>query len=261
MSGASLTVKDKSDQIKKLLDSRMDSIARALPKHFMSAPRLAQIILSVCGRNPKLMDANHASLIGAVLQCAALGLDPEPALGQAWFVPYKGIVQFQVGYKGYANLAWQSGLISSLSMQVVREGDEFDYEYGTSPYVKHKPRAGDNAPMTHAYATAKPTGGEMLFEVLTKEQVDSVRRRSPAGNNGPWVSDYEAMARKTAFKRAAKLLPMASEKSRPLARALDFDMRAELGMHQHLDEVIIDATGEQPQEESQEAPEEPGSNG
>ncbi len=250
MSGT-ISVVDKVNTLREQLASRMDTITRTLPAHFMSPQRFAQIVTTLCGMNPALLDCKPASLIGAVLQCASLGLSPELALGQAYFLPFKNVVTFVPGYKGLATLAWRSEQIASLSMNVVRKGDVFDYELGSSPMLKHKPTAPLSAPVTHAYATAKPIGGEVMFEVLTTEQVKAVQARSPSARSGrsPWTSDWDAMAKKTAFRRLAKLLPLSTEKAAPLGKALDLDERAELGLKQHNEELLGEYEGEEGEEE------------
>lgn len=253
MSTGTISVIDKVNNLRSQLEKRMDTITRTLPARFMSPQRFAQIVTTLCAQNPSLLDCRPASLIGAVLQCASLGLSPEPALGNAWFLPFKGVVTFVPGYKGLATLAWRSGQIASLSMQVVREGDFFDFELGSEPFLKHKPTAPMTAAVTHAYATAKPVGGETMFEVLTTEQTKAVQARSPSARSGrsPWVTDWDAMARKTAFRRVAKLLPLSTEKAEPLSRALDLDERAEIGISQHNEELL----GELDDEESKETEE------
>lgn len=249
MSGT-ISTKDRVDTLKMQLEKRMDTIARSLPAQFMSAPRFAQIITTLCAQTPALLTAKPASLIGAVLRCATLGLSPEPALGQAWFVPFKGVVTFIPGYKGLATLAWRSGMIASLSMQVVREGDVFDYGYGTEPFIKHRPQAPLVAPVTHAYAVAKPINGEPMFEVLTLEDIKAVQERSPSArsNHSPWHTDWDAMAKKSAFRRVAKLLPQSTDPVAPLNKALDLDERAELGIKQNNAE---DMFGEEVNEEEE----------
>jgi len=248
-----ISVKARVDGLRKVLEAKMDTIARTLPAQFMAPQRFNQIVISLCAQNPYLLECQPISLISAVLQCAALALSPESSMGQFYFLPFKGKVQGVPGYKGLANLAWRSDAIASLSMQVVRNGDDFEYELGSAPFIRHKPRALLKEPILFAYATAKPIGGENMFEVLTVEEVDAIMARSPSASRGfsPWKTDYAAMAKKTAFRRLAKLLPLASEKSRPLAKALDLDERADLGLNQHNEELLGDEVeqDEQPKED------------
>lgn len=242
-----ISVKARVDGLRKVLESKMDTIARTLPAQFMSPQRFSQIVVTLCAQTPKLLECQPTSLIAAVLQCATLGLSPEPATGQFYFLPFKGRVTAVPGYKGLATLAWRSQQIASLSMNVVRDGDLFDYELGSAPFLKHKPRAQLDAPVTHAYACAKPVNGEMMFEVLTTEQVRAIQARSPSAGASfsPWKSDWDAMAKKTAFRRLAKLLPLSTEPSRQLAKALDLDERAELGLAQHNEELLGESNEEE----------------
>ena len=54
-------------------------------------------------------------------------------------------------------------------------------------------------------------GGAVKCEVMNKDDIDSIRRRSKAGSSGPWVTDYNEMAKKTVFRRATKWLPLSAE--------------------------------------------------
>jgi len=54
------------------------------------------------------------------------------------------------------------------------------------------------------YACIVVTGGEKHVEVMTLDEIDAIRKRAPAHESGPWVTDYNEMAKKTVLKRAAK---------------------------------------------------------
>lgn len=248
-----IAVKERVNGLRKVLADRMDVIARTLPAQFMSPARFNQIVVTLCAQNTKLLECTPTSLIAAVLQCASMGLSPDPGLGQFYFLPFKGKVTAVPGYKGLAALAWRSGQLSTLAMNVVREGDEFDYELGSSPFLKHKPKAPLTAKVLYAYATAKPIGGDVMFEVLTAEDVEAIKSRSPSARASfsPWHTDYEAMAKKSAFRRLAKLLPLSSERAAPLAKALDLDERAEQGLNQHNEDLL---GGEETETESESLP-------
>lgn len=237
-----IAVRDQVAGLKTKLAQVQTQIARALPAGVMTPARFEQAIITLCAQNPALLQCNGASLIGAVLRAAHLGLDPDPALGQSWFVPFKQVVQFIPGYKGLANLAWRTSQIAALGMQVVRDGDDFDFAYGTESFLKHRPRSKPNAQVLYAYALAKPIGGDSMFEVMTTEEIESVKARSPSARSGksPWITDWEAMARKTAFRRLSKLLPLSGEKAYPLLKAVDLDERAELGLKQRNAEDMLE---------------------
>lgn len=250
---ASLTLKDKTHELQRQIDERMIAIAKSLPADIMAPDRFARAVVSLCQRAPALFDVNRATLLGAVLQCAHLGLDVDPTLGQAYVIPYKtkggAIAQLQIGYRGFLSLAWRSAKIEDVSADVVREGDDFDWEQGTKPFLRHRPRAKLAAPITHAWAAATAVGARKpMFKVLTIEEVNAVRARSRAKDSGPWVSDFAAMAQKTALRRLCKLLPLSTEKDRGLLRAMDLDERAELGLKQELGAPFIVANEAPPPE-------------
>lgn len=107
-------------------------MALALPKH-VSADRLARIALTEIRKVPKLAQCDQTSFLGAIMQCAALGLEPGGALGHCYLIPFdnkrqnRTEVQFIVGYRGMIDLARRSGQIVSLSARVVYAKDHFHY--------------------------------------------------------------------------------------------------------------------------------------
>jgi recombination protein RecT len=69
--------------------------------------------------------------------------------------------------------------------------------------------------------------GTQTFDIMVKSEVDKIRRRSRAADDGPWVTDYEEMARKTVVKRLSKYLPL--KPGDKLAQAIEIDNRIEAG--------------------------------
>jgi recombination protein RecT len=231
--------------INDLLIAQKDQIAAALPKH-LTPERLIRVALTSISRNPKLLECSTPTLIGAIIQASQLGLEPDGVLGQAYLVPFRNNrtnateCQFIPGYRGYIDLARRSDRIKSIMAQVVREGDLFSYEYGINETLKHVPgdRRGE---ITHVYGYAKFTNGGYAFVVLTLEDINRTRLRSKSKDSGPWVTDFEAMAQKTAIRRLAKWLPLSVE----FARAVELDERAAAGLAQGLNLEAIDKdTGE-----------------
>lgn len=191
------------------IEQMKPEIARALPKH-LNPDRVARIAVTVMRRTPKLAECTPESFLGALMTCAQLGLEPGP-LGHAYLVPYGNEVTFIAGYRGLVDLSRRSGQVQSVSARVVRDGDEFDYEFGLEPKLKHKPRADVDQPVTYAYAVVKLKDGGVDFDVMTKAEVDAIRKRSKASGSGPWVTDYPEMAKKTVLRRLLKTAPMSVE--------------------------------------------------
>jgi len=184
-----------------------EQFARALPKH-LSPERFCRIAITALTRTPKLADCTQESMMKCLLDLSAFGLEPDGR--RAHLIPYKDQCTLVIDWKGLAELAMRSGIIAKLHADVVCENDEFEFNLGEVKCHKidfRKPRGEVYA----AYALAQTKTGEVFACVLSKDEVDSVRKRSRAGTSGPWVSDYNEMAKKTAFRRLSKWLPLSAE--------------------------------------------------
>ncbi|NCA72719.1 MAG: hypothetical protein EOM91_22210, partial [Sphingobacteriia bacterium] len=205
-----------------MLEKSKASIASALPRH-VSADRLARVALSELRTNPTLLKCTPQSLMNCIVKAGQLGFELGGALGHAYLVPYKSEATLIVGYRGLIALARRSGEIQSLTARVVHEADDFEIEFGLDEKLRHVPSIGEPGQMTHVYAVAKLVGGGVQYEVMTKREVDDIRKRSRAGGSGPWVTDYEEMARKTVVRRLFKYLPVSIEIADALAADADAD--------------------------------------
>lgn len=203
-----------------LLTFMAPEIERTLPAH-MSVERMTRVALTVMRQNPQLQECSAASVVGALLTAAQLGLEPGP-LGHCYLVPFKNWktksreAQFILGYKGMVDLARRSGELRRITTHTVyqREVDEgrFSIAYGWDEKLTHAPLFGedDRGPVFGYYAYAWLQSGEAQFKFLTPKEVDKFRRRSPTQRDepsGPWVTDFEAMAWKTCVRRLSTLLP------------------------------------------------------
>lgn len=209
---------DKPKTIESLLEQMAPAMAEALPKH-MSIDRLTRLTLTTIRTTPQLREASPASLLGAIMQAAQLGLEPG-LLGQCYLLPFrnnkKGIteVQFIIGYKGMIDLARRSGHIQSIYAHSVFENDEFEYELGLENKLKHKPTMEDDkGKFIGAYAVAHFKDGGYQFEFMSKSEIEKRKSRSKAAgsNYSPWATDYEEMAKKTVVRHMWKYLPISVE--------------------------------------------------
>lgn len=212
-----------------IIERQKSQLARALPK-LMDPDRFARILITEVKANPQLMKAEPSSFMAAVMKAAALGLEPGP-LGHVYFLPFKnnkrgGVIEVTlvIGYKGLIDLARRSGQVSELYAEVVYEGDEFDYELGLHRTLGHRRTPDSNRQkVTHAYAVAKYRDGGFDFRVLDRIEIDARRARSKAASDdkGPWVTDFDPMARKTAVRALSAYLPLTVE----AASAMESDER------------------------------------
>ncbi len=169
--------------------------------------------------NPKLIDCNPYSIVGGLRLGAQLGLSLGP-LGHFYLAPHAGEAVFILGYRGMVELAYRSNKVRRVSACVVRDGDHFDFRYGTRAVLDHTP-SGPPAerPWLAVYAVAELTNGGKPFEVLYPEDVEARRKRSALGkrNKGPWADDTEAMWRKSAVRQLHRWLPQTPESAHGLA--------------------------------------------
>lgn len=237
-------------------------MALALPKH-MTADRLARIALTEIRKVPKLAQCDQTSFLGAIMQVAALGLEPGGALGHAYLIPFdknkrvgsewvydRTEVQLIIGYRGMIDLARRSGQIVSLSARIVYANDKFSYGYGLDETMEHIPHEGtEPGEMTHVYAVARLVGGGVQFEVMSrakvertrdesqgyKAAVDAAKRYKKTEVDSPWTKHFDEMAKKTVIRQLFKYLPVSIE----IQRAVGLDEQADAGLSQH-NALVID---------------------
>lgn len=204
--------------IEDYLKQMAPAMAEALPKQ-LSVERLTRLTMTVIRTTPKLKEASPASLLGAVMQAAQLGLEPGP-LGHCYFLPFenkkKGIVevQFIIGYKGMIDLARRSGHIESIYAHAVHEKDVFEFELGLDPKLRHVPcMTEDRGEFLGTYAVAKFMGGGYQMDFMPRFEIEKRRLSSPGGRSkySPWVNWYDEMAKKTVLRNMWKYLPISIE--------------------------------------------------
>lgn len=238
------------EQIAHLLNTKKGEIAKMLPKH-LNAERLLKVAQIAATTTPALAKCDVASLVGAIGQCAQMGLEPNTVLGHAYLVPFNtkrkdvnGVerwvnsVQVIIGYKGLIDLARRSGQIVSIAAHEVCESDEFNLVYGLDEKLEHRPSMGERGAVIGFYAVAKLKDGGHCFEFMSRLQVEQIMRSSQSkGNYGPWKDNFVEMGRKTVIRRLAKYLPLSIE----FQTAAALDGMADAGKDQNLDaNTIID---------------------
>jgi recombination protein RecT len=199
------------------LKAMMPAITEALPKtSALSAERLSRLCLTTLRTNPKLLECSIESLLGACLQSASLGLDPS-LMGSCYFIPYKGQVSFQIGYKGLIDLVCRKGEVTSIVAQEVRQGDKFHFEYGRNETLIHVPAPMQSRGEVYAYyAYAHLKNGGFTFHVMSLDEIIKVRDEHSMAykydkNNSIWAKNFDEMAKKTCIKRLIKYLPISVE--------------------------------------------------
>lgn len=170
--------------------------------------RFIQSAVNALTKNPALMKCDKMSFFGSLMQLAQFGLNPDGR--NAHLIPYGTTCTLVIDYKGLVTLALRCPRVSKVEAVAVKEKDHFRLVNGEVEHIVDNPW-GDRGATVGYYAVCQFADGVKKFEVMSRGEVDAVRERSRAKNNGPWVTDYEEMAKKTVFKRLSKWLPVTPE--------------------------------------------------
>ena len=232
----------KSPTMIQWIGSYKQQIAAALPS-VMTPERFARIAMTAVTQNPELGRCTPGSFIGSMLTAAQLGLEPNTPLGQAYLIPYNRKdkqtgeyikeCQFQLGYRGMIELAHRSGEFKDISAHIVYENDEFEYELGLDPKLKHVPAMSNRGKIAWVYAVYHLISGGYGFEVMSYDDIENHRKKySQASKKGfsPWTDSWEAMAKKTVIKQALKYAPLATDFIRDVSKdesKLDFNLNSD----------------------------------
>ena len=215
-------VSKKPKTIKDWIKTMEPEIKKALP-NVITPERFTRMALTAVSVNPKLAECTPRSFMGALMNAAQLGLEPNTPLGQAYLIPFKnkGVmeVQFQIGYKGLIDLAYRSGEFLSIYAKEVYENDEFEYEFGLEPKLIHKPATSNRGEVVAYYAVFKLVNGGFGFEVMSKDDIIAHAKKYSQNYDSkysPWTNNFDEMAKKTVLKRVLKYAPIKVEFVRQL---------------------------------------------
>lgn len=246
------------EQIAYLLDQKKGELQKMLPKT-LSIDRLLKVAQIAATTTPALAKCDVPSLVGAIGQCAQMGLEPNTVLGHAYLVPFNtkrkdgqgnerwvNSVQVIIGYKGLIDLARRSGQIVSIAAHEVCKEDSFELVYGLDEKLNHTPAMGDRGPVIGFYAVAKLKDGGHCFEFMSLHQVQEIMKASQGFQKAveaarkyqkdvshPWAQHFVEMGRKTVIRRLAKYLPLSIE----FQTATALDEAATAGRDQRLDTI------------------------
>lgn len=194
-------------------DQFRHAVSASLPSH-LKPDRFIRVALTALTRTPKLMQCEQESFFQCLLSLSQLGLEPDGR--NAHLIPFenrmRGVTECQliVDYKGLVDLAMRSGKIANIHADKVCQNDVFEYDRGDikKHQINFKVPRGD----AYAYyAMVRFKEGQEKCEVMTKDEIQSIRQRSRAKDSGPWTTDFDEMAKKTVFRRLSKWLQLSPE--------------------------------------------------
>jgi recombination protein RecT len=209
-------------------------LAMVVPKH-VTAERMVRVALTTLLRSPKLAQSTQESFFKCLLDCAQWGIEPDGR--RAHLIPFdtnkkvgdKWVKVTEctliIDYKGFAELAYRSGLVRKIHAMEVRHGDIFEYDCGeVLKHVPHFLRRDPGKPASAGdifayYCRVHMEGDVIKSEVMSVDEVNAIRDKSQGyqafkagkAKSSPW-NDYPVeMGKKTVFKRASKWLPLTAE--------------------------------------------------
>ena len=187
-------------------EKMLAAIAEVVPHH-VTPERMIKVGLMALSKTPKLAECSRDSFLQAMMDCSSLGLEPDGR--RCHLIPYGSTCQLIIDYKGLIELAKRSGEIATWKAETVKENDSFKWINGE---IEHEiDFRTDRGPLQCVYSIARTKDGDVDTEVMTLAEVESIRKRSKAGNSGPWKTDFEEMAKKTVIRRHSKRRTLSPE--------------------------------------------------
>jgi len=172
---------------------------------FVTPRRACAVALQHVWRDPALSECSAQSLTAAVMRCVELGLEPGAA-ELVYFIPFRNEITLIIGYKGMIELALRSDRIYDVNARVVRDGDDFDYSYGTEEHLTHNVRGLSDRNITHCYAIARLSNGLNKFLVLDYPELMRHKEMSLSRQKQVWRDHEAAMCEKTALRMLFKTI-------------------------------------------------------
>ena len=151
-------------------------------------------------QQPGISECTTASVMGCLLKAATFNFPISPELGQCWVVPrnskvkgpngkdleqngrpvYEKLAVFQIGYKGWQELAFRAKSVESFDTGEIWEKDVFDFAKGSNPFLTHKKTLDHNnrGKRVGFYASATLPSGRLVFDVISPEEAEEIRMRS-----------------------------------------------------------------------------------
>lgn len=201
--------------------------------------RFIASIVSAVNNNPMLSECSNSSILSAALLGESLNLSPSPQLGQFYFVPFNDkarnikVAQFQLGYKGYIQLAIRSGQYKKLNVLAIKEGelirfDPLNEEIEVNLIEDESIR--ENTKTIGYYAMFEYTNGFKKAIYWSREKMEAHAIKFSQGYASDrkkgtswtfWSKDFDAMAYKTMLRQ---LISKWGIMSIDMQRAMDSDM-------------------------------------
>ena len=192
-----------------------------------------------------LAECTPESLIGCMINAGSMGVSLNPDSKQAYLIPYRcggvNVAQLNVSYIGLRNMiAQRTGMKMRAVCVYSHEPLEF-YSDGFEQQFKHTPLPeSTRGEFLYVFSLAKDLDGDISYERMTAEDIESCRKASKSGNSeyGPWAKWPEEMRKKSVTRRHIKNLPTVP---RDVAQAIANDEAVDIGRPQEMTEAYANA--------------------
>ena len=179
-----------------------------------SGKRFISAIVSAVNNNPQLKECDNASILSGALLGESLNLSPSPQLGNYYLVPFKDkergqVATFQLGYKGYIQLAIRSGQYKKLNVLAIKEGELIKYdplneEIEVNLIEDEEER--EKAKTIGYYAMFEYVNGFRKAMYWSKAKMEAHALQYSKGYQAKkgftfWEKDFDAMAYKTMLRQ------------------------------------------------------------
>lgn len=198
-------------QTNSYLDLMLTKDVGALPAGFnpLRFKQNAMTVLSDTNGLEKLQ-GNEYSLARTIMEGAYLGLDFFNK--ECYCIIYGNKAEFQTDYKGEIKLAKKYSInpVKDIYAKLVREGDDFEeYIKDGHQTINFKPKSFNNGEIIGAFAVCLFQDGGMIYEAMSKEEIEEVRKNYSKVPNGPsWTKSKGEMYKKTVLRRLCKLIEL-----------------------------------------------------
>lgn len=233
------------------------------------AQRFVASITSAVATNPALQECDPKTILSGALLGESLNLSPSPQLGQFYLVPFQNRkrgcteAQFQLGYKGYVQLALRSGYYKRLNVMGLKQGELVRWDPFTEDVeirLMDDELARENAPSVGYLAMFEYTNGFRKVMYWSREKMEAHALRYSKGYAAKkgytfWEKDFDSMAYKTMLRQ---LISKWGIMSIDLQQAFEADSKIEDSPDADYIEPADPATVHQEIPEETEATSEPG---
>jgi len=242
-------------------DKKIERAIAAVAGTYFTPDRFLRLAVNAIKKTPLLAQCDSNTVLGAFMTSAALGLEPNTVLQQAFLIPYKKRQKvdgqwievyecnFQIGARGFVTLAHRSPHVSTLKAEGIHEGDHFEHMEGSKSFLEYKKALRDRGDLIGAFCFTKMADGNEQATVLPLDEVYKIRARSETYihllrqlneaissndqkeidkaqrkfDETPWVMWQDDMAAKSAIKKHCKQLPISPGDALSVAAQIDSD--------------------------------------